>query len=101
MEKLARAMQIRFGSILRNSEQNGHFANSCVEPVVQSQSRLVDLGERSNTLGKGLIALHRLRLPVWSWSRSHCAMKNRLVSVRVSEANPRFQVHRLVESDPV
>jgi hypothetical protein len=36
MEKLARAMQIRFGGILGNAKQFRHFANSCAEPIVQS-----------------------------------------------------------------
>src|ERR1035441_7841864 len=101
MKKLARAMQIGLGGILGNAKQHRRFANSCAEPIVQSQGRLVDLGERSNALSKGLIALRHFSLPVWSRLRSRRVVKNRLVRVWASEANPRFQVHRLVESDPV
>lgn len=101
MEKLARTMQIRFGSIVGNAQQHRHFGNSCAEPIVQSQGRLVDLGERSNALCKGLTALRRFNLPVGSRLRSHRAIKSRLVRVWASEANPRFQVHRVVERDPV
>jgi uncharacterized protein (DUF3084 family) len=81
MEKLARTMQIRFGGILRNAQQNGHFVNSCVQQVVQSQSRLVDLRERLNTLGKRPIALRLFRLPGRPRPRSHCAIKNRVIGV--------------------
>src|ERR1700722_12797858 len=101
MKKLARAMQIRLGSILRNAKQCRHFANSRAEPIVQPQRRLVDLGERSNALCQGLIALRRFNLPVRSRFRSHRAKKNGLVRVRTSKANPRLQVHRVVERNPV
>jgi hypothetical protein len=36
MEKLARAMQIRFGSILGNAKQHRRFAYACAQPIVQS-----------------------------------------------------------------
>jgi hypothetical protein len=35
MEKLARAMQIRFGSILGNAKQHRHFAYAGAQPIVQ------------------------------------------------------------------
>jgi hypothetical protein len=48
-----------------------------------------------------LIALRRFNLTVRSRLRSHRAIKNRLVLVWASEANPRFQVHCPVERDPI
>ncbi len=101
MEKPARAMQIRFGGILGNAKQHRRFTDSRAEPIVQPQGGLVDLWKRSNALCKGLIALRCFELPVGSGFRSQRAIKSRLVRVRASEANPRFQVHRLVERDPV
>ncbi len=101
MEKLARAMQIRFGGILGNANQRRHFVNSRAQPVVKPQGRLVDLGEGSNAFRQGLIALRRFNLPLRSRLRTRRPIKNRLVRVWPSESNPRFQVHRLVERDPV
>jgi len=101
MKKLARAMQIRFNSILGNAKQHRCFVNSRAEPIIQSQGRLIDLGEGSNALCKGVIALRRLNLPVRSRLQSHCLGENRLVRVWASEADARFHVHRLVERDPV
>jgi hypothetical protein len=101
MEKLARTAQIRLGSVLGNVKKLRHFANSCTEPIVQSQSRLVDIGKRSNAVGKDVIALRHFSLPVRSRLPSRRPVKNLLVRVWISEANPRFQVHSLVERDPV
>lgn len=94
-------MQIRFRSILGHSKQFGDFTHSAAEPIIKTQHRLIDLRKRSNTLGKGLIALRRFGLPVRPEFRSCDVVQNRLVRVRISEANPRFQVHCLVECDPV
>ena len=101
MEKLARAMQIRFGGILRNAKQLRCFGNSCVEPIVQPQGRLVDLGKRLNALGEDPIALRRFCLPVRQGLSARRVIENRLVCMWTAKANPRFQVHRLVERDPV
>jgi hypothetical protein len=35
MQKLARAMQIRFGRILRNANQLRHFTSARAQPIVQ------------------------------------------------------------------
>jgi hypothetical protein len=48
-----------------------------------------------------LIALRCFNLPVGSRLGSHRTIENRFVRVGAAEANPRFQVHRLVEGDPV
>src|ERR1039457_24710 len=87
MEKLAGAMQIRFGGILGNAKQPRHLTDSCVKPIVQPQGRLVNLGERSNALCQGSIALRTFNLALRSRLRSHRAIKNRLVRVGASEAN--------------
>ena len=67
--------------------------------VVQSATSATPA--RSNALYKGLIALRRFNLPVRSRLRSHRSIKNRLVLVWASESNPRFEVQRWVECDPV
>jgi hypothetical protein len=54
-----------------------------------------------NALGEGSIALRGFGLPVWSRLGSDGAIKSRLVGVRTSEADSRFQVHRLIEGDAV
>lgn len=91
-------MQIRFGGILGDAQQHRHFVNSHAEPIIKTQGRLVDIGERENALRQSSIALRRFQLPVRARPRSDGAIKDRLVRMRAAEANPRFQVHCLVES---
>jgi hypothetical protein len=48
MEKLACPMQVRLGSILGHAQEPRHLAHSRAQPLIESQRRLVDLGERLN-----------------------------------------------------
>jgi hypothetical protein len=101
LEKQARAMQVRLRGVLGNTRQQCYFANSRAEPIVEPQGRLVYLGERSNALRKGVIALRRFGLPVRSRLPGYCVIEGRFVRMGTSEADPRFQVYRLVKRDSV
>ena len=94
-------MQIRLRRVLGNAKRLSDFADSSAQPIVKTQSRLVDLRERLNALRKGSISLGRFHLAVRTRLRSRQVLQNRIVRVWTSEANPRFQVYCLVEGDSV
>jgi hypothetical protein len=100
-QKLPRAVQVRLGCILRNVKQGGHFSHAGVQPIVQTQSGLVHLGQRSNAFRKILIALRSFRQRVRPRLGDDDMRKQRVIQVRISVAGPRLQVHGLVERDPV
>lgn len=65
MKQFARAMEIGFRCVLRDTKQFGDLADPHLQPVVLTQSRLVQLGERLYALFKDLVTLRFFSLSFW------------------------------------
>jgi len=87
MKQFARAMEIGFDRVFRDTKQFGDLADPRSKPVVLTQGRLVQLGERLNALFKCPVTLSCFNLLFQPRARGRNLAKRSILHVRTPKTS--------------